>query len=406
MTAEARSRKILVVSMTTWGERGNWLSGKSLGATLQGCWPDAEVNVLPAEELVPLFAAVGQRIKTATVDSQNLEERFERYSQILRGLEPMFPEGFEDDPESYPLAVAELQPLVALLRDNVPDVLLGTKGVICRLLLAALKLAGHRRPVINYVTNHGHFQFAVHRCHGAALHLVRWPEARGYLAKTCGWPLESIQVVGYLVAAQQLLQRGVGRAVEATAAPQISVIIVSNRGGDEYLTVLERLTPFAKAIDVTFIGIMDERLCNAANRLLEERGMTHWRVAVQLTQPELFHLMVQARAKGVCCLVCKASPNSIFEAVYFGLPMFLFRTGLPMEEWGADMVIDERIGWVAENVDELTAPLLSCLEDISTLQPVVERQRAFAAKYLDQERTIATLRAAVESVTNASVAAP
>lgn len=402
MTADALTvgsgKRILVVSMTTWGERGNWLSGKSLGATLEACWPGSEVKVVPAEELVPLFAAVGQSIKIATTESRNLEERFARYSQTLRSLEPVFPAGFEENPEAHPQALAELHAVAALLREMRPDVVVGTKGIICRVLLAALRLIGEQRPVINYVTNHGHFQFPVHRVPGAAVHLVRLPEGRRYLVETCGWPEESIQVVGYLVAAQQLLQRGIGAAIEKKEG-RPSVIVVSNRGGDEYLTVLERLTPLAQSIDVTFIALMDERLGDAATRLLQESGITNWRVATQLTQPELFHLMVQARAKGVCCLVVKASPNSIFEAVYFGLPMFLFRTGLPMEEWGADMVVAEKIGWVAENVDDLTEPLLRCLNDVRLLQPVIERQRAFAAHYLDQEKTIRTLRTVIETVT-------
>jgi hypothetical protein len=395
-------KRVLVVSMTTWGERGNWLSGRSLGATLQACWPDAQVDVVAAEELMPLFGEVGKRIKAATIETSDPEERFAGYSRILRSLEPLFPAGFEDDPERYPSAAAELQTLAQRLRENPPDLLLGTKGIICRALIGALRLAGLERPVINYVTNHGHFQFAVHRVPGAALHLTRLPEGREYLIENCGWAPESIRVVGYLVAAQQLLQRGEVPKVDEGTTPHISVIIVSNRGGDEYVTVLERLVPFRDAIDVTFIALMDERLCSAANQVLREHGITRWRVADQLTQTELFHLMAQARAKGVCCLVCKASPNSIFEAVYFGLPMFLFRTGLPMEEWGADMVVSERIGWVAADVDDLTPPLLDSLSDISKLQPVIERQRAFAAQYLDQKLTIERLRDAVESVAASS----
>lgn len=409
MTVEANAveggKRILIVSMTTWGERGNWLSGKSLGATLQACWPDAQVDVVAAEELIPLFADIGKRIKAATVETTDPEERFAGYSRILRDLEPLFPAGFEDAPELHPRAAAELRVLADRLRDNPPDLLLGTKGVICRALLAALRLAGHQRPVINYVTNHGHFQFAVHRVPGAALHLTRLPEGRDYLIETCGWPAESIRAIGYLVAAQQLIQRGEVPNFDEASRPHISVIIVSNRGGDEYVTVLERLVPLGDAIDVTFIALMDERLCNAANQLLQKHGITRWRVAEQLNQVELFHLMLQARAKGVCCLVCKASPNSIFEAVYFGLPLFLFRTGLPMEEWGADMVVSEGIGWVADQVDDLTTPLLDCLSDIRKLQPVLERQRAFAAQYLDQKLTIERLRDAVESVVAAAATA-
>jgi hypothetical protein len=37
--------------------------------------------------------------------------------------------------------------------------------------------------------------------------------------------------------------------------------------------------------------------------------------------------------------------------------MFLFRTGLLMEEWGSEIVIRERLGFVAESLAEMIANL-------------------------------------------------
>ena len=84
-----RDKKFLIVSMTTWGEMGNWLSGKSLGATLAACLPTASVQVEAAESLVPRFQPIGASIKGVTLSSQTPEQRFERYAAILHGLEPV-----------------------------------------------------------------------------------------------------------------------------------------------------------------------------------------------------------------------------------------------------------------------------------------------------------------------------
>ncbi len=404
-----KGMKLLIVSMTTWGEMGNWLSGKSLETTLTACLPDTSVRIEAAENLIPRFQAVGAAIKQATLDSQTPQERFDRYAAVLRGLEPLFPVGFEDDPRRFPELADELQTLVNYLRAEQPDLVIGTKGVICRALLGALRLAGLNRPVINYVTNHGHFQFAVHRCPAATLHVVRFPEGQDYLQAATGWPAESIRVVGYLIAAQQLLRQA---AIPARLAPQPptevasnpgfkrSVIIVSNRGGREYIDLLERLKPYGDSIEVTFIAIRDEMLCELAEGVVREVGAATWRVVSELSQPELFKLMLRAQREGVCILVCKASPNSIFEAAYFGLPMFLLRTGLPMEEWGADMVVREGIGWVEETMAALAPQLTACLDDPTGLARTRERLQTFVATYLDQEKTVRKLLGAIAHATS------
>jgi UDP-N-acetylglucosamine:LPS N-acetylglucosamine transferase len=393
-------RRILVASMTTWGEKGNWLSGAGLAATLRSRCPEGAVELVPAEELVPELAAVGKAIKSVTLESRGTRERFERYAGVLEGLEGSFPFGFEDEPGLHEGMAEKLARLVDYLKKFQPDVVIGTKGLICRLLLAAGRLAGRPRPVVNYVTNHGHFRFPVHRCPSAAIHLVRLPEGRPYLHETCGWALESIRVIGYLVAAQQLqrLDRPSEPVSEAGHGTGRAVIVVSNRGGEEYLDVLRRLLPYRDTIDVTFVALMDEPLGEAAREIVAQAGITSWRVAVHLTQEELFGLMERARARGTCLLVCKASPNSIFEAAYFGLPMFLVRTGLPMEEWGADLVVQEGVGWVADGIIDLLPQLEACLTDPRASAPVTACQRQFVAKYLDQSAAMHNLEGAIAAV--------
>src|SRR5437879_1898850 len=98
MTRTIAGKRILIVSMTTWGEMGNWLSGKGLAGALARLAPDADVQIEPAESLIPRFAATGAAIKEATTASGSPEERFARYSEVLRNLEVVLPPGFEQDP--------------------------------------------------------------------------------------------------------------------------------------------------------------------------------------------------------------------------------------------------------------------------------------------------------------------
>jgi UDP-N-acetylglucosamine:LPS N-acetylglucosamine transferase len=367
-----RGRKILVLAMTSWGEAGNWLSGRSLAVTLTAALPDAEVELEAADRLLPGFRAVGDAIKSATVGSRSPAERFSRYAAVLEQLEQQFP--------------PDLEQLVRRLEEDPPDVVIGTKGIICRAAIEALRLAGSPRPVIDYVTNHAHFRFPVHRCSEAAVHLVRVPEAKGYLEQTCGWSAEEIRCVGYLVAAQAVL-RTVGDSASRNGDGR-SVIVVSNRGGREYLELLRRLAPYGDTIDVTFVALHDAELREAADDVTAEVGAKTWQSFTELGQDELFRLMADARRAGTCALVCKASPNSIFEAAYFGLPMFLFRTGLPMEEWGAELVARDGLGVVEDDVDGLADHLKDALDDPRRIDEIRANQLAFARRYLDQERAV------------------
>jgi hypothetical protein len=403
MTRTIAGKRILIVSMTTWGEMGNWLSGKGLAGALARLAPDADVQIEPAESLIPRFAAAGAAIKEATTASGSPEERFARYSEVLRSLEAVLPPGFEQDPRAFPDLAQELEPLRARIAAQPPDLVIGTKGVICRMFAAALRLAGLTRPIVNYVTNHGHFQFAVHDCPDAVLHLVRFPEGVEYLRRARGWPLESMRVIGYLIAAQQLGSVSAAGTVESGGTR--SLIIVSNRGGREYVEIVRALLRFGDTIEVTFVAINDEPLCAAAQEAIAAAGIRNWRTVTKLSQPEFFQLLAQARSRGICALVSKASPNSIFEAAYFGLPMFLFRTGLPMEEWGSEIVIREGLGFVAETQEEMIANVAGALDSSTSLQEIRTREIAFARRYLDQKDTLARIAAALEEALDGTVQA-
>lgn len=380
-----RGRRIGIVTMASWGEAGNWLSAKSLEATITRAAPDATVTVQAADELVPAFARTGKAIKAATVDSGSSGERHDRYAAVLRGLGELFPPGAEDHPDER--VATELGPLTEWVAKTRPELLVGTKGAICRALLAATRLAGFRVPVVNYVTNHAHFAFDVHRCPGADLHLVRLPVAARFLETGCGTDPARVRVVGYLVSAQPLLD--VAPAPAATA--RASLIVVSNRGGTEYVDLLHSLAPHGDALDLTFIALHDPALQRAAHDVATQVGAASWRIVTSLDQTELFGLMRQARGAPVCALVCKASPNSIFEAAYFRLPMFLLRTGLPIEEWGADLVVRERLGVVADDMDTLATGLHAHLGDPAAMAALRTRLDRFAKNTLDQERTIRLL---------------
>ena len=65
---------VLVLSMTTWGEMGNWLSGRTLTHVVKARRPEWSVTQLPVDKLVPELAEVGARIRHVTMTSGSARE--------------------------------------------------------------------------------------------------------------------------------------------------------------------------------------------------------------------------------------------------------------------------------------------------------------------------------------------
>ena len=246
--------------------------------------------------------------------------------------------------------------------------------------LAAVK---HSIPVVNYVTNHGHFRFSVHSCSAATRHLVRTDAAKRYLQTERGYRDESIEMVGYLINAPHVEgRRDEGPRYQATARPHF--VLVSNRGGVEYLTVLEHLIHHSLGPSGTFVGLNDPVLCKAATSVVDRAGASSWRIVEKLGHDEFIKMLSERNNTEMVALVSKASPNSIMEAVYMGIPLFLFRSGLPMEDWSCEFVTSERFGDVADDAVGVCRAIDAALAGDPRLRAFSMREHRYAKDHLDQ----------------------
>ncbi|WP_234020860.1 hypothetical protein [Streptomyces sp. Tu 6176] len=112
---------------------------------------------------------------------------------LMGRLQERFPAGFEAAPT--PAQRAAIAPLTAHLARTAPDVVVGTKGFVARLCVAAVRLSGVRTRVVSHVTNPGLLQLPLHRSPYPDLTLVGFDWARDRLladcggdpARACGW---------------------------------------------------------------------------------------------------------------------------------------------------------------------------------------------------------------------------
>jgi hypothetical protein len=372
--------KILVISMSTWGELGNWLSGGTLAATIKNDLPGCEVDQVKAESVFPTFGKIGAQIKEATLIDPAPERRYEDYSKVLLGYEKFF------DALEQSGSAEELGHVTTCIDNFSPNLIIGTKGVICRVILMALKASGKQIPVINYVTNHGHFKFKIHHCVHAKLHMVRFEESRDFLISNTPFKPESIVRIGYLLAtdSSKLTNALPSPIANPSLKEEYSVVIMSNRGGAEYLSILEYILKNHAELKTVFLAINDKELCEQARNRVAMYGSTNCTVLEELTQKEFLKMLFSFRQKGPTLYISKASPNAIFEAVCMNMALFLVRSGLPMEDWAAEMLVQKQLGSVDNSVSELITTLKKKIADPIAISQFLRNQNAFASRYLDQ----------------------
>lgn len=403
---DVRKKRILVLGMRTWGQFGNYLAATRLAHVVRASVPEVEVELREAESFLPSLASVGAQIRTLTLESPDALTRSERYLQLMDTLKKHYPEGFE---LGEPTALAfsdELEVLAGYFREQRPDIVIGTKGVISRLVISALRLAGHTAQVVNHVTNEGLLRLAIHRA-PTATNFVGFDSARVYALEQLGYPGDNVRVVGPLIAEHELKDFLLS-ADSGTVKPlwcdddgtsgRTKVIIFSNRGGQEYIELIRHLAVHHPQIDLVFVSYDDEALSRLASQLPE--CPAHWSYRSRLAQDEYFGYIHGASRAPRSVLISKTGPNTTLEAAFFGIPVLSVDSGLPMEAWVPSLIRKHGLGHSCGNMNELVSTFDRWVAE-DTLPSIKESAQSFARSHLEQTKVIGRIAENLRALLNA-----
>jgi hypothetical protein len=397
---------IQIIAMRSWGELGNLLAARTLAPALTEGLGNVRVQVLEAEDFFPRLASIGARIERLARAEVAPADRRMRYLQLLAPLAERFFSGFEVADASRSLA-GELELLVRHLQRTQPDVVIGMKGLVSRLCLAAARRAGADPGVVNFVTNEGLLRLEIHRSPHLPLNLVPFESGRSYLVEKYDFAQERVRVVGRLLAQPQVGaafsadRRGPAMSAGAFTARRIDdarMVVLANRGGDAYLRLLEHMATRHRSLPVVFVALRDPGLAAAAQMIATGERLDTWSIFEGLTQTEYLRCLTWLRECSVPILVTKTGPNTVLEAAACGLPQLLLESGLPMETWVGPFVAEYGLGLAFTYVDDLLSQLESWLRH--PVQVAFHRRCAvrFATAYLDQAEARARLVAALTEV--------
>lgn len=346
--------RVLIISMRGWGELGNYLCAQQLQAFINKK-VEIPASIIVADDYLQFFIDIGNKIKTLTKEAESSDKRNQAYKALL--------ENTAQELETYDyIGCTELTDFLEKIYTFNPTVVISTKGIISKLISQAL--SARKQPkmrLVNYVTNHGHFQFPAHLDSNVTEFITRLPEASAYI-KTQQSIVNDPQIheVGFISSFDVLAS--IQAPAKISSRPDVTVI-VSNRGDSRYLELTQLILENSE-LDVVFISINNEDEIKRIKIIADKYNSSKTRLIIfnTFSQQDYFKLLAEVGGRA-SIYVGKGSINTLLEALISGIPVFGIRSGLPMEEWGGGYLQAHGIGNVYDHPGQLFSDLMKTITD-------------------------------------------
>lgn len=347
-------KRLLLLSSRSWGELGNYLSAKRLEKRLKTVASIRELIHENFEDYCPYFSELGERISTLSRESHNAEERNNSYNNLMREIENTFYKGFEMGDER--IAQIDIPSIRERIVAHAPDIVVGTKGLISRICVRAVKKLSHRPLVINYVTNDGLLNLPIHLSDAPDQQLVQTDLGRRSLTKAFPQIDSSrITITGPFVTVPKY----------SNGSP-LTVGIFINRGGSEYWPLLETLALAGDRAEVQIICIGNDNLLSDIKKF-SFRNAPHWCIESKLPPKDYLSRLDSLARFERRVFICKSAPSTVFEALARRIPVLTLNSGLPMEKWVGDLVKENGLGGFYYSVNELNMELMRLIDFTSDI---------------------------------------
>jgi UDP-N-acetylglucosamine:LPS N-acetylglucosamine transferase len=384
------ARRIEIFGLKTWGNLGNLLAARKLAGRLETLLSGANIRVFEGERFCTPLADYGAQIGDLKQSITDPAELRSRYCALMDDALRRYPAESETSTGAS-LFDRDARPLADHFAESRPDIVVGAKGLLSRLCVKALRLASLQTMVINYVTNHGLIAIPAHRSRAFTLNLVPFEWTKSDLITKYGYRAENVELVGSLlsgkglrnvIASDRRNDRAVVRNVEGRA-----IVVFANHSGFDYARVLHDCSDVLADIDVIFIAHKQPELLDRVRTLASTLGARRWRVYDSLDQTQYFDEIAAAARSEHSFLLSKSGPNTVLEAVSLGLPVLVHMSGLPMEDWVAQLVATHGLGHACERPQEIAEQLRLWITSQAAVATCKHRLPAFVAAHLDPKLT-------------------
>ncbi|MCA3449710.1 MAG: hypothetical protein INF92_04950 [Rhodobacter sp.] len=374
--------RLAILFADSWGLLGNANAARGLQRRLRIIAPDVPVDLIAGEEVWPQFANWGRRIALLSA-LPDPDAVFGAYADLA--AEVIETVGLW--PEERPLQTAAHALALRLKRHD--SQVIATKGLLARLALAA-----RVGKVTNWITNPGLIDLRFHVCPGAHLTCVPRREDAARLT-ALGLAPERLRVTGPTIELPFSRPLYVERQPNCVTSPLI-VLYAPTARPESMCALLRNLREIGDARVVLVTHANDRHdwepaISDARNSSLELR------ICRGLSHAEFLSLLQQLRDAPDRVLISKSGPNSMFEVIELGLPLIVYRSGLPMEEWVISYVADHGIGAVSSDWSELAYSITMVIGNRAMQEKMIAAQAALRAiLFVDRFGPEAALASAIQ----------
>ena len=372
--------RISIFAARSWGRIGNLAAAHMIEQLLKAEGVES-VQVTALEDIWPLFADWGERMRAAAA-LHTVCAIQQAFADVLADVDAVA----DAAPFSAGAAAwAEgVDALAAHIRNEAPDHVVATKGLIARMAHAVRTRSRPLFGLTNWVTNPGLLALACHRAPEADKHVVPLAQDQARLVLPWGVPAESGGGAGPLMRVSPLVgSRGAepGPRGEPSVRPRVLFSL-------HYLSmaIVEQIERLIVEHDVECVVLNSAGHPSAVAALaaLQERLPSRFTSQKELSQAGFHGLFRWLNAAPSRLFVAKSGPNTMFEAVALHIPFLLYRSGLPQEDWVIDYIAQNGLGMVLNDVTSLCERVSAALLDLEGQERMLARQTRHQTDLRDQ----------------------
>lgn len=377
---------LLILYAASWGLLGNANAAHGLARRLREACPEIEIDLCSGEEVWPEFADWGRRISelSASLDAANVARDYHSLSRDITAKVGLWPNR---------QALHEPAKRLAYRLANAHGKVIATKG-----LLARLAMATGRAHVTNWITNPGLLDLPFHRCLDAHATYVPLEGTAERLIKL-GVAPETISVTGPSI--EMPFNRAEMIVTQSGASDAPILLIYSPSAVPHAVANLVQGLPTERVIEIILITHAGDKMDWNAALPKARFAPKHVTVYPGLSHHAFLALLDRMRAAKDRVLVTKSGPNTIFEVIELGVPLVVYRSGLPMEEWVPGFVTREGIGTVARDWKRLGLMISKVLGEPQVQSDMVAAQTRLRSRVFGDRSAI--LRGLQKAVSAGSV---
>jgi hypothetical protein len=183
--------------------------------------------------------------------------------------------------------------------------------------------------------------------------------------------------LGTFIATSSRATEDVDPLVPRDLKTQIAIVIFYNRGGANYLNLLKYLAEYQSEVPLLMIAPNAPEVLAEARALCEAKNPRRWLLLEKLSQADYLRRVGEVAQLHHPLFVSKAGPNTVMEALYYGMPPIVVASGLPTEEWVLKLIEREGLGRTVERPDRLIGTIDELIKNPDIIAQFKKRARLF-----------------------------